>query len=378
MKSKFIILLAASLLQAIGSIAQQKFTLKGSITSVPASSYAFLAYTDGQKSVRDSAMLSGGMFSFQGTISHPVRANLWLLPAKRVKNKLKVGDVMPAIDGTDLMLDPTDIKVEGATIASAKISAGQSQADYILFKTLIDTESKKADQIWEAEMKSIPKDSVAQVSKKMLSEKWVNFDRAIKGFVISHPDSQVSQDYLTENSIAISDPKDFEEMLSKMSSAYQSSYTGKVVAQRLAAAKKFAIGQPAINFSQKNDKGEEVSLAQVNKGKYVLIDFWASWCGPCRTEYPYLKKAYNQYKDRNFEIIGVSLDDNKANWLEAIKSNGFQWIELCDLRGRQNEVASAYGIAAIPQSFLIDPEGNIIAKNLRGDDLLEKLKEVIK
>jgi peroxiredoxin len=378
MKSKLIILLAASLLPAIVSIAQQKFNLKGNITSVPASSYAFLTYTDGQKTVRDSAMLTGGMFSFQGTISRPVRANLWLLPAERVKNRLKVGDVMPEIDGTDLMLEPTDIKVEGATVASAKISAGQAQADYILFKNLIDTEGKKADQNWDAKKKSIPKDSVAKLSKKMMSDKWLNIDRAIKTFVLSHPESQVSQDYLTENSIAIADSKDFEEMFSTMSSTYRSSYTGKVVAQRLAAAKKFAIGQPAINFSQMNDKGEEVSLAQVNKGKYVLIDFWASWCGPCRTEYPYLKKAYSQYRDRNFEIIGVSLDDNKANWLQAIKSNGFQWIELCDLKGRQNEVASAYGIAAIPQSFLIDPQGNIIAKNLRGDDLLEKLKEVIK
>ena len=110
----------------------------------------------------------------------------------------------------------------------------------------------------------------------------------------------------------------------------------------------------------------------------MLIDFWASWCGPCRTEYPYLKKAYAQYKDKNFEIIGVSLDDNKASWLGAIKSNGFQWIELCDLKGRLNEVAKAYGIAAIPQSFLIDPQGRIIAKNLRGNDLLDKLHMVIK
>jgi thiol-disulfide isomerase/thioredoxin len=113
------------------------------------------------------------------------------------------------------------------------------------------------------------------------------------------------------------------------------------------------------------------------KGKYILIDFWASWCGPCRAEYPFLKKAYQQFKDKGFEIIGISLDEKKSDWLNAIKSNEFSWTELCDLKGRNNEIAVSYGIHAIPQSFLLDQNGRIIAKNLRGDDLIQKISELI-
>ena len=378
MQIKSFFLLCAMLVPLLDALAQQKFNLEGHITKIPAPSYAFLSYTDGGKYVQDSILMKEGSFAFQGMINRPVKANLWLIPADRIKIRPKVGDVVPTVDGTEMMLEPTDIKVEGATIASSIITAGPVQADYELFKRLLDIEIKKADQMWEEKEKLISKDSVAAVSRRMTSDKWAKIDLAAKGFVLSHPNSQVSEDYLTDNSVAIEDPDGFDEMYNAMSLAYKTSTAGTIVAQRLAIVKKFAIGQPAIDFSQMNDKGKMVSLSQINKGKYVLIDFWASWCGPCRAEYPYLKKAYNQYQGKNFEIIGVSLDDKKANWLNAIKSNGFQWIELCDLKGRQNEVAKAYGIAAIPQSFLIDPQGKIIAKNLRGDDLLDKLKKVIR
>jgi thiol-disulfide isomerase/thioredoxin len=132
-----------------------------------------------------------------------------------------------------------------------------------------------------------------------------------------------------------------------------------------------------MDFTQNDPSGKPVSLSSL-KGKYVLIDFWASWCGPCRTEYPYIHKAYDQFKNKNFEVIGVSLDDKKDLWLKAINDNHFDWIQVCDFKGRQNDVAVAYGISAIPQSLLVDPNGIIIAKNLRGDDLIEKLEEVIK
>lgn len=110
---------------------------------------------------------------------------------------------------------------------------------------------------------------------------------------------------------------------------------------------------------------------------YVLIDFWASWCGPCREENPAVVKAYKTYHSKGFDILSVSLDDNKAKWLEAIKKDHLSWTHVSDLQGWQNSVAIQYGIAGVPMNFLVDKEGRIVAKGLRGEDLEKKLAEVL-
>ena len=377
MKLKYLSLLTTCLLVAGTLKAQQNFHLSGTITGVTAPTKAFLNYTDGSKTVRDSVLLRKGKFAFTGTVSRPLKAYLSLLPANRVVKQSKIGDVLPAVDGIDLMLEPAKIRIEGKNLASAQVTAGPAQADFAAYKHLIDSVGESVYQIWKAQQEMLPEDSAAAF-KRLIFARSSKIRQATKGFVVSHPNAQVSFDMLTDNSVIIQYPQEFEEMYNAISPVYKSSAEGKLVAERLALVKQFAIGNPAIDFSQMDDKGKMVSLAEVNKGKYVLIDFWASWCGPCRMEYPYLKKAYARFKDKNFEIIGISLDDKKSLWLDAIKSNGFEWIELCDLQGRKNAVARAYGVAAIPQSLLIDPNGKIIAKNLRGDDLLEKLNEVIR
>ena len=113
------------------------------------------------------------------------------------------------------------------------------------------------------------------------------------------------------------------------------------------------------------------------RGKLVYLDFWASWCGPCRAENPNVLKAYNKYKDKNFTVLGVSLDAKKEPWLAAIKTDGLTWTEISDLKGWNNMVAKQYTIRSIPQNFLIDPTGKIVGKNLRGDDLEAKLASLL-
>lgn len=135
------------------------------------------------------------------------------------------------------------------------------------------------------------------------------------------------------------------------------------------------VGVAAPEITLPTPTGKEVSLSDF-RGKYVLIDFWASWCGPCRRENPNVVRAYNQYKNENFTILGVSLDNNKDKWLKAIKDDALTWTHISDLKGWQSIAARDYRVSGIPVNFLVDPEGNIIATNLREDDLTNKLNEI--
>jgi peroxiredoxin len=139
-----------------------------------------------------------------------------------------------------------------------------------------------------------------------------------------------------------------------------------------------AIGSIAPDFIQNDVNGKPVQLSSF-RGKYVLIDFWASWCGPCRQENPNVVRTYHKYKNKNFTVLGVSLDKETAKgaWLAAIKSDGLEWTQVSDLKFWNNMAATLYGVHSIPQNFLIDPQGKIVAKGLRGDDLDDKLQELL-
>lgn len=139
--------------------------------------------------------------------------------------------------------------------------------------------------------------------------------------------------------------------------------------------KSFMIGGKAPDFVQMTPDGEELHLSDL-KGKVVLIDFWASWCGPCRRENPNVVRLYNEYKDKGFEIIGVSLDRKKDKWLQAIEQDELNWLHVSDLKGWKNEVAQMYSVSSIPYTVLLDREGKIIGKRLRGTSLEKKLKEI--
>lgn len=354
------------------------YTLKATITNVKTPAKAYLAYRLNGKNVIDSATVNNGTFQFNGNVNVPVMAQL-ILDHKGVGiAKLgKPADVLSLyIDNGVITVTSADsVKlgtVSGSMINNefAEYNAFLSGPEKLMQALTIEystaTEDKRKDPAYRKEIQA--RYEKASGEKKTLQQK----------FIQEKPGSFFSLIALTEIAGSSMDVAKIEPVFKGLSTDLRTSAAGKAFAAQIEAARATSIEAMAPQFTQNDVNDKPVSLSSF-KGKYVLIDFWASWCGPCRAENPNVVDAYNQYKDKNFTILGISLDNpgKKDAWLAAIEKDQLNWTQLSDLNGWSNAVAKQYGIRSIPQNFLIDPNGKIIAKNLRGEALHQKLKEVI-
>lgn len=318
----------------------------------------------------DSAKVSNGKFSF--SLKTPESNMYWFTLKSSPSEQPNI--TFFADEGT------VNARLIGDSLSFSTIEAGQSQRDYTEYRMMINElvmiqQKMQTDYNEAMQRNDMATQQAIQNEYQSLNGRYIN---GIKTFVKNHPKSPVSGYiiYVDFGNPAIA-LEDVEEALSYLDKSTGNSKYVKLAAKRVADKRGTTVGYPATNFTQNTPDGKKVSLSDF-KGKYVLIDFWASWCRPCRMENPNVVAAYNRYKDKGFTVLGVSMDSNRDPWINAIAQDKLTWTHVSDLKGWGNEVGQLYGVQGIPQNFLVDREGKIIAKDLRGAALEEKLAEVLK
>ncbi|HEY9258778.1 TlpA disulfide reductase family protein [Chitinophaga sp.] len=363
------LLTATAALLSLSAVTHAQSVIQGTIKN-GATGWVYLSYDDKGQQIKDSADIKNGQFLF--TVK-TAATNLYYLNTAGTQSF------------TSLMLE----KNAKATLVSpdnelehAVITAGAAQQDWIAFDSALKTLYPVATQLnalYDSSRKANG-GKVDSLTKAQVAAGFKGLDRkgdSIVQYYLTNKHNTVLEAYLVDR-FHTGPGKDAEakEWFDKMGPVAKASVFGEKIQTFLAVAAKTSEGKKAPVFAMKDVNGKTVSLADF-KGKYVLIDFWASWCGPCRAENPNVVKAFEAYKDKGFTILGVSLDDNADKWKAAIDKDHLTWTHVSDLSGWKNPAVKLYGVSAVPTNFLVDPTGKIIGKNLRGEALQQKLKAIL-
>jgi thiol-disulfide isomerase/thioredoxin len=337
--------------------ADSSYTLHGNIAGLDTGWVFLHHHGDGPT---DSAIVSHGRFSFTGSVSEPEFCHLIFKMLNHV-----------SIYSMGFFIQPGYLELRGKkdSLSSAVTVGAPIQEEYLGYSKRVDSAVDwgawgRAAKLAAAEKNKPGLDSLSAAATEMDNRQ----KQLAKEYAAAHPSSYVAVFEVLSYFSYNPDAEELQTVFSEFTPAIQASYLGSQLKKIVEAAVLTGVGRPAPEFTQADVKGKPVNLSSY-KGQYVLVDFWASWCGPCREENPNVLKAYRKYHSKGFTVLGVSLDNKKENWLEAVRKDGLPWTQVSDLQGWKNAVAVLYGIQGIPMNYLVDKNGKIIAKELRGEDL---------
>jgi len=337
------------------------FVISGKIAGLPEGFEARITSTQQDKQIIAKSIIKAGAFTITGQVPEP--GLYWLEVGKEQAQHIYVENSAIKVTGTKK--DIKNIKVEGS----------KSHKDFEIFRTVfnpmvgeLNAVAAQANQVKDEKKREALMKDYDSISRRINME--------VGKFIAAKKSSYVSPFLLFITAQLYDDPLLMEQRYLSLDSNIRQSQIGKGLADFVAYHKVGAVGSDALDFTQSDIKGNAVSLSSL-KGKYVLIDFWASWCKPCRDENPNVVKAFDKFNTKNFTILGVSLDKEKDPWIKAIEKDNLKWTQVSDLQYWNNSAAVMYHVQGIPQNFLVDPNGKIVGKNLRGAELESKLCELL-